>query len=148
MFGIGMSDARPMFLACRLASLQTSIALTRLSAMPNTTRTESINAIAAASSPAVGLGILELIPIIEAAISVLSACAGPETPEQFVAAHTNADGTYSHVGVARLRRQIRVEASKQGQELTRQQADAIAVNMFREGGKHGENLGSVLASEG
>ena len=61
-------------------------------------------------------------------------------------AHTNADGTFSHIGVARLRRQIRVEAAKQGQDLTRQQADAIAVNMFREGGKHGANLGAVMAS--
>jgi hypothetical protein len=109
-------------------------------------RTESISNIAAASSPAVGLGILELIPIIEAAISVLSACSGPETPEQFVAAHTNADGTFSHIGVARLRRQVRVEASKRGQDLTRQQADAIAVNMFREGGRHGASLGAVIAS--
>lgn len=112
-----------------------------------TTRTESINAIAAASSPAVGLGILELIPIIEAAIQVLSACSGPETPEQFVAVHTNADGTFSHVGVARLRHQIRVEASRQGHDLTRQQADAIAVNMFREGGKHKANLGAVMRGE-
>jgi len=115
--------------------------------MPKTPRTESISNIAAASSPAVGIGILELIPIIEAAISVLSACSGPETPEQFVAAHTNEDGTYSHIGVARLRHQIRVEATKQGQDLTRQQADAIAVNMFREGGKHGANLGAVMRGE-
>ena len=79
---------------------------------------------------------------------MLSACEGSaETPEQFVAAHTNHDGTFSKQAINRLRRQIRVESAKQGREMTPREAETVAVEMFREGMTHGANVGKVMKGE-
>ena len=113
-----------------------------------TARDRSIVTIATRSGDKTGFPFLELIPIIEAAIQVLSACEGSaETPEQFVAAHTNADGTFSKQAVNRLRFHIRVEAAKHGREMTPREAETVAVEMFREGTMHGENVGAVMRGE-
>ena len=113
-----------------------------------TARDRSIVTIATRSGDKTGFPFLELIPIIEAAIQVLSACEGSaETPEQFVAAHTNADGTFSKQAVNRLANQVRIQAHHKGKRMTPREAETVAVEMFREGAVHGDNVGAVMRGE-
>lgn len=113
-----------------------------------TAREQSIHNIAVASQPRTGFPIFELIPIISAVIGVLSKCQNTaETPEQFVAAHQESDGTFSQHGIVRVRRQVRMEAWKQGVEMNAAEANVVAKQMLAEGATHGANLGAVM-SEG
>lgn len=115
-----------------------------------TTRTESINAIAAASSPAVGIAWELIVPMIPTLLDLFAGCLkSAETPERVLAAHYDeSTGTFDQRLIDRARPHTRRAARQHGLGRLRPvELDRITAVTFREGLSHGANLGAVMASQ-
>ncbi len=117
--------------------------------MPNTTRTESVQRIAAAASGPTGIGEDLIIGLLINLIPKLFGCLdGGQTPEQWIASHTDRHGSPRPAALRRLSRAIQREGIEGQDALSDTDAGIIARKMFDEGKSHGANLGAVMASEG
>ena len=112
------------------------------------TRDESIKRIAAAASPAVGIGEELIIGLLIKVIPQLFGCLdGGQSPEQWIAAHTDRHGNPRKAALRRLANAIQREEMPGDESLTQDGAEIIARRMFDEGQRHGERVGAVMRGE-
>ena len=113
-----------------------------------TTRDESIKRIASAASPAVGIGEDLIIGLLINVIPHLFKCLdGGQSPEQWIAAHTDRHGNPRKAALRRLANAIQREEVPGNEALTQDGAEIIARKMFDEGQRHGERVGAVMKGE-
>ena len=113
-----------------------------------TARDESIKRIAAASSPAVGIGEELIIGLLIKVIPQLFGCLdGGQSPEQWIAAHTDRHGNPRKAALRRLANAIQREEMPGSESLTQEGAEIIARRMFDEGQRNGERVGAVMRGE-
>lgn len=113
-----------------------------------TTRDESIQRIAAAASGPTGIGEDLIIGLLIKIIPQLFGCLdGGQTPEQWIAAHTDRRGNPRPAALRRLSRAIQREGIDGQDALNDTEAGIIARKMFAEGRQHGERLGAMMKGD-
>jgi len=113
-----------------------------------TERDASIQRIAAAASGPTGIGEDLIIGLLIKIIPQLFGCLdGGQTPEQWIAAHTDRHGNPRRAAVARLSRVIQREGFEGLNSVSESEAGIIARKMFAEGQQHGERVGALMKGD-
>lgn len=113
-----------------------------------TTRDESIQRIAASASGPAGIGEDLIIGLLIKIIPQLFGCLdGGQSPEQWIAAHTDRHGNPRKAALRRLANVIQREEMPGSESLTQDGAEIIARRMFDEGQRHGERVGAIMRGE-